>query len=228
MLSLGHELCICCHRCPSDPVLGVSLFNIIYPFKMGNSSPGALGYYCCHKLKRTAWRLWSSLLGQDLVTSKYSTFVIMTKTHCSSHCAKINQPSWHSWVSDSRGQWVSLGRNCFLFHRLRDTDSVSWRHTDSVLFSWCLQAGLQTLLPSQASHSRAFGRCIFLHLIKHQSPRLATVIWGNFSCSVWIKRICEKPRNTWMSYEQLTPSDWWRVKEERYLQCRVIRRGITG
>lgn len=91
---------------------------------MGDSSPGALGYYCCHKLKRTAWRLWSSLLGQDLVTSKYSTFVIMTKTHCSSHCAKINQPSWHSWVSDSRGQWVSLGRNCFLFHRLRDTVSV--------------------------------------------------------------------------------------------------------
>lgn len=104
----------------SDLVLGVSLFNIIYPFQMGNSSPGALGCYCCHKLKRTAWCLWSSLLGQDLVTSKYSTFVIMTKAHCSSHCTKINQPSWHSWVSDSRRQWASVRRNYFLFHRLTE------------------------------------------------------------------------------------------------------------
>lgn len=184
-----------------DLVLGVSLFNIIYPFQMGNSSPGALGCYCCHKLKCTAWCLWSSLLGQDLVTSKYSTFVIMTKTHCSSHCSKINQPSWHSWFSDSRGQWASVGRNCFLFHRLRDRDSISWRHTESVLFSWYLQAGLQTLLTSQASHSRAYGRCSFYHFIKYQSPKLTTVMWGTFSCNVWMKRIHEKSRNTWMSYE---------------------------
>lgn len=138
----------------------------------------------------------------------FYTFVIMTKTHCSSHCTKINQPSWHSWVSDSRGQWVPLGRNCFFISQTEGHRQYQcWRHIDSVLFSWCLQAGLQTLLTSQASHSRAYGRCNFLRLIKFQSPRLATLIWGTFSCSVWIKRICEKSRNTWMSYEQLTPSD---------------------
>lgn len=174
---------------------------------MGNSSPGHWDIIVVTNwnIQRDVCRL-SSWAGFDDKQIFY-TFVIVTKTHCSSHCAKINPPSWHSWVSDSRGQWVSLGRNWFLFHRLRNTDSIS---SGDTLILFCFPGVCELvckLCSSQASHSRAYGRCNFLHLIKYQSPKLASLIWGIFSCGLWIKRICEKSRNTWMSYEQLSPSD---------------------
>lgn len=151
MLSLGHKLHICNTERPSELTKLLTWCQVCpcliswIPSEGGIAFPGCRGpqgYYCCHKLKHTAWRFWCPLFRQDLVTSKYYTFVIMTKTRCSSHCAKINQPSQHSWVSDSRGQWVSLGKNCFLFHRLTNMDNISWGHMDSGLFFQCLWIGL--------------------------------------------------------------------------------------
>lgn len=154
MLSLGRELRICSSEHPSELTKLLTwcqtcpcLMSRI-PSKWGNSFPGMLGTTGTLLLSQTEMygvaSLVPSFLGRIWWQANILPFFIVTKTHCSSHCAKTNQLRRHSWVSDSRGQRVSLGRNWFCFHRLTDTDNISWGHTDSVLvfFFWCLWTGL--------------------------------------------------------------------------------------